>query len=233
MATNSAINSSLGIQVAFGGTGLVNPTTNRVLIGNGTSALALSNAGTNGQAFIGSNSSNPAFATLTSSFKTLAYTTGAASLNIDVGPTKFLNTLNAESNMTSTQKIGTKTATTSIINVGSNMTTGNGAGTAATFTAPITGSYQIDAEIEWTVTTGQATTIALEIISTARNYFFSILPTSLKVTNFAGPSGNISGYVSTVVAMSAGDTVTWGFSNGGGNGQASITGGYISGGLIL
>jgi hypothetical protein len=52
------------IAVAYGGTGATTLTQNGVLYGNGTSAIAATTAGTNGQLLLGVTSSAPAFATM-------------------------------------------------------------------------------------------------------------------------------------------------------------------------
>lgn len=82
-------------QLAFAGSGstltgsLIGPytpatyTAHGVLIGEGTSSIVATTAGTNGQLFLGSTGANPAFGTLTTSTG-LAFTTGAASLAINV-----------------------------------------------------------------------------------------------------------------------------------------------------
>ncbi|MBS0626539.1 MAG: hypothetical protein JSS32_10865 [Verrucomicrobia bacterium] len=55
-----------------------------VLLGEGTSIIAATAVGTNGQVLIGSTSADPAFATITSSAGTIVSTPGASSLNLDV-----------------------------------------------------------------------------------------------------------------------------------------------------
>jgi hypothetical protein len=60
----AAIESDLigGLSVARGGTGNTSLTANRVVLGNGSSALAVAGAGTAGQVFESQGSSTPAFA---------------------------------------------------------------------------------------------------------------------------------------------------------------------------
>jgi hypothetical protein len=70
--------------VAGGGTGFVTAAVNGVVYGNTTSPLGVTAAGTNGQVLLGATSAAPAFATLTSTGGTIAYTLGANSLNLDV-----------------------------------------------------------------------------------------------------------------------------------------------------
>ena len=87
MATNNAANNipaAIPITVANGGTGASTLTQNGILFGNGTSAVGVTAAGTNGQLLIAATSANPAFATLTSTLGSITYTAGAGSLNLDV-----------------------------------------------------------------------------------------------------------------------------------------------------
>lgn len=58
-------------------------TVHGVLLGEGTSSIAATTAGTNGQVLLGSTGADPAFGTLTTSTG-LSYTTGAASLAINI-----------------------------------------------------------------------------------------------------------------------------------------------------
>jgi hypothetical protein len=59
-------------------------TAHGVLLGEGTSSIVATTAGTNGQLLIGSTGADPAFSTLTSSGSTITVTGGAHTLNIDV-----------------------------------------------------------------------------------------------------------------------------------------------------
>lgn len=70
--------------VPGGGTGKTSLTAHGVLVGEGTSAIVATAAGSNGQVLLGSTGADPAFAALTSTGSTLSYTTGAAALNIDI-----------------------------------------------------------------------------------------------------------------------------------------------------
>ena len=67
--------------VANGGTGASTLTTHGVLVGQGTSALHSTAAGTNGQLLVGSTGADPAFATLTVNHGLVA-TTGAGTLTV-------------------------------------------------------------------------------------------------------------------------------------------------------
>jgi len=69
--------------VAGGGTGATTLTAHGVLVGEGTSAIAATSVGTNGQVLLGATGADPAFGTLTSSTG-VTFTTGTNSLAIDV-----------------------------------------------------------------------------------------------------------------------------------------------------
>lgn len=72
------------LTVANGGTGASTLTDNGVLLGSGTSPVSVTAVGTNGQVLIGSTGADPAFATITSTGSTIAFTLGANTLNIEV-----------------------------------------------------------------------------------------------------------------------------------------------------
>lgn len=138
--TGQVLIGSTGANPAFGALGLNSGlTAHGVLLGENNSALVATAAGTNGQVLIGSTGADPAFATLTSSGATLTYTTGAATLNIDV--TAPLNIAHGGTNatsMTNTDGVvyydGTKLNTTTVGTAGQVLTS-NGAAVAPTFQA--------------------------------------------------------------------------------------------------
>ncbi len=89
------------------------PTQYALQVGGANNALSSLTVGTNGQVLIGSTGANPAFATLTSSAGSIAFTTGAGSLNLDVknyAATTFTPTL------TGASTTGTTTYTTQLGN---------------------------------------------------------------------------------------------------------------------
>ncbi len=77
--------------VVSGGTGRTVLTTYGVLLGEGSSRINVTAAGTNGQALLGSSTGDPVFWTITSTGNTLTFTFGPNSLNIDIALTS--NTL--------------------------------------------------------------------------------------------------------------------------------------------
>ena len=81
MATQNAINSMFPVNVAAGGTGLATLTAHAVLVGEGTSAVALVGPGTAGQVFLsGGGSADPAYVTPTAGTG-LSVTTNATTLS--------------------------------------------------------------------------------------------------------------------------------------------------------
>jgi len=73
------------LPVNEGGTGDLTLNVHGVLIGETTSSIVSTSAGTNGQVFLGSTSANPAFGTLSSSNSSITFTTGPASLSLQTG----------------------------------------------------------------------------------------------------------------------------------------------------
>ncbi len=97
-------------------------TAHGVLLGEGTSSIAATAAGTNGQLLLGSTGADPAFGTITTSTG-LAFTTGAASLAINVATGGFA--------------VVDQTSSTATLAVQKMYVTDNGA-TLVTYTLPAT-----------------------------------------------------------------------------------------------
>jgi hypothetical protein len=81
MATKNSINSNIPIEVTLGGTGAATLGSNGVLLGNGTSAVSATAAGTDGQILIGATGLPPAMASLTAGAN-ITLTPGANTLSI-------------------------------------------------------------------------------------------------------------------------------------------------------
>lgn len=94
MAANDNFINSIGIPftdlpVFFGGTGVVNVPLNALIVGQGTEAFSSIVPGNDGQVLLGaSGTSIPAFASLTSTGGTIAFTTGTNSLNLETSGTE-------------------------------------------------------------------------------------------------------------------------------------------------
>jgi len=144
MATQNCINTGKPIEVANGGTGRATLTSNGVLVGAATSAITQLTAGTNGQVLVGSSAAAPVFATLASTLGTIAYTTGAGTLNLDIAaiPSFFAYRSSTASNVT-----GDGTAYTIVHNTEQFDTLGNFNNGTGTFTAPTNGLYCFGAQV--------------------------------------------------------------------------------------
>lgn len=75
------------VPVTDGGTGASTLLDHGVLVGSGTAAITDLAVGTDGQLLIGATGADPAFATLTSTGSTIAFTPGASALNLETGAT--------------------------------------------------------------------------------------------------------------------------------------------------
>ncbi len=85
-ATNVVtVNLDVPVVVSSGGTGKTTLTDRGLVIGRGTTAVDITAAGTNGQVVIAATGANPAFATITSTGSTIAFTLGANTLNLETG----------------------------------------------------------------------------------------------------------------------------------------------------
>lgn len=105
MATQNAIDTGKPIEVSKGGTGAASFTSNRVLLGNGTGAVAVSNSGTNGYLFVGRGASSPSFGS-----------TADADFTFDglvAGGTRTLMAQNKSNTANSHARLKTQTAGTS------------------------------------------------------------------------------------------------------------------------
>ncbi len=122
---NQISTTGAGSTITFALVGPYTPATytaHGVLIGEGTSSIVATTAGTNGQVLLGSTGADPAFGTLTSSTG-VSFTTGAASLAINVANGGFA--------------VVDQTSSTATLAVQTMYITDNG-GTLVTYTLPAT-----------------------------------------------------------------------------------------------
>lgn len=123
--------------------------------------------------------------------------------------------------------LGVTVALTEVFDQGGDFNVGDGAGTQASFTAPVTGRYFLQYNLKNGSSTG-ATGATVSIATSNRAYFISKVITSAANQNFEN---------SVVADMDVGDTVTYGsLLNGIGADTATIIGGvtftYVSGNLV-
>lgn len=147
----------------------------------------------------------------------------------------FLNSINAEVNVTgdgTIHDIGSVTATTSIVDRNGDMTEGDGAGTGATFTAPVTGLYQFNFTLVYDIDATGGDDMAIGITSTDDAYNGHQLPTKNSVANFADANGDICVNQTTFMSLTAADTVVFQFAARINSKTDDVVSGFLSGILI-
>jgi hypothetical protein len=178
-----------------------------VLVSN-SSGTVTSSAGNNGQVLIGATGGAPAWANITSPNATLVITNGPNSIGIDIGASvAFLYIQNSSTgnNVTGDNTLYTLGSTvplTQIFDKGTNFT-------GTTFTAPVTGKYQLNMQVlatnlNYTPPPPTRNTCPLNIVTTARTY-------SLINTQFSSTLATQSVEYAVFVNMTAGDTAIFQF----------------------
>lgn len=121
----------------------------------------------------------------------------------------FLASINAESNVTGNgtpHDIGSVTATTEIVDRTGDFNPGNGAGTAATFTAPITGYYMICCWLEYAAGASGGQQWSVTIRTSNRSTITVLLPLANQLTNFGGINNRLAPSSNIISDMDAADT---------------------------
>jgi len=145
----------------------------------------------------------------------------------------FLNVINAASNVTgdgSDHSIGQTTATTSVFDRNGDMTEGDGAGTAAEFTAPVTGNYKFCYSLIYNVPASSGTTLVLILLSNGD--LINTLPTLESVSGFAGAGNDMCMSSTVFLNLTASDTIRFRFQGYNGAKTTDIVSGFISGYLV-
>lgn len=145
----------------------------------------------------------------------------------------FINEENSEGSVTGDGTIhdyGSVTATTSVVDRGSNMTEGDGAGTPATFTAPVTGVYYL----QWSMfCNGSPVPSWIGYITTSnRTYRFLNSPGRQSGFDFFGANGRVAFTGAVLADMDASDTAVWYYVGSAGTKNSTIIGVTLSGYLI-
>jgi hypothetical protein len=147
----------------------------------------------------------------------------------------FLASINAEDNVTgnaTVHYVGSTTAMTEIIDRGSDFDPGDGAGTNATFTAPITGLYFLTYTIGIDIDPTGGEEYLNFIITSNRNYSTASYPTENRLSGFSGLNGDLKCTSSSIADMDEGDTAKYYFFCQFGAKTDDVVDGYVSGGLV-
>lgn len=147
----------------------------------------------------------------------------------------FLASLNLEENfpINSYYYFGKKAATTEIYDQSSNFSPGNGSGTEAIFTAPVTGLYFLTNMVEFYSDGVMGATSYGSFIYTSNRTFFGVsMPTKNRVANFNGYNDTLIYSFGAIMDMDAGDIARFGVYALGPASTDDIVSGYISGCLL-
>ncbi len=163
-------------------------------------------------------------------------TTGSATAGTTVA---FMGIENTESNVTgdgTAFALGAVTAMTTVQNIGGGFFPGDGAGTEASFTAPVTGTYILASTLATLVPAGGSPGglvqgYSIYVNGAAYSAIYG-LPTRNQCTGFFGANGNIDGSGAVVTPLTAGDVVTWVYVAGNQSKTASTVTGNVSGALL-
>lgn len=213
-------------------------TTNKVTMVDSTGKLAGSR-GTDGQILIGATggTGSPAWANITSTDGSILVTNGANSINLSsLSRIAFSAFCQPENNVTGDGTVfilGAVTAMNTSFSVGGGFFPGNGAGTPASFTAPITGIYQINFTLAAIVSTSGGTQMGWGyFVNGAGGIGVYNGPTRNMVTGLFGPAGRLEYSGGQAYSLTAGDVVTWFFVSAGGSKLDAADAGSVSGFLV-
>lgn len=145
--------------VTVGGSLIVSNLTEGV-VQSDNSGVLFSDKGTNGQLLIGSTAGAPAWANITSTGATVTITNNANSINLETaggggGGTScsFFAYQNSNQNIIlgvgAYEGLGSEQALIKKFDVSNDLTTGDGSGTPAIFTAPVTGKYYLNMAVTY------------------------------------------------------------------------------------
>jgi hypothetical protein len=197
------------LPVNEGGTGDLTLTLHGVVIGETTSALGTTAAGTDGQVLLGSTGANPAFGTLTSSGGTISFTPGPASLNLDVSGVGIVTSITGTANqITASAATGAVTLSTpaTFIAPGSiaatTTITASGMATSGIVKNSAAGLFSTYAATNHTVqignASGQLTSIAngttnqVLIAQTGADPIWGAVPATAGVTSLTGTANQVT-----------------------------------------
>jgi len=187
--TTSAAGSTLTIDldndVTIPGTLTISPLTTGVVQTNGGGLVSSSN-GTDGQLLINATGGTASWANITSTGGTVTIANGSNTIDLTIAggaPVDRVPFLAVQA-ATATGVLGTGVGTslganiilTEIFDVGNDVFPGDGAGAAATFTAPETAKYLLTVNVKYSssLTTNYSASLVLKIITSNRTYVMDI-----------------------------------------------------------
>lgn len=164
-------------------------------------------------------------------------TIGPNTLTIHYSPTtSFTATFNTETNITgdgTIAQLGATAAATVLTNVGGNFFPGNGAGSGATFTVPVTGLYYICMYANFTVSASMTAGIDFSIgTSGSFGYNVSIGPTKNSVPGYNNFAGDINVGGGFIAQLTSGWVLTFTAQSNGTSKVTTVTFGTVGGYLI-
>jgi hypothetical protein len=208
---------------------------NGYVISDATGLLSSTGLGTNGQLIIG-GASPLAFSSVTSSDNSIDITVGPNSLSLDIKNITATSYAFAYAQETSgsgvalggagSYSLGQSVVLTKIFDDGNNVYVGSGAGAAASFTAPVSGKYFLNMNVQFYSANNSLAYIAdltLRIVTTKRTYYHGI------TQNVTVPMLECTRKFSACVDMDITDTATFSMVADLGPGTGTIT---VNGGLI-
>jgi hypothetical protein len=182
-------------------------TAHTVLLGEGSSAIGTSNAGTNGQLLIGSTGADPAFSTVTSTGGTITVTGGAHSLNLDiVAPLTVANGGTGDTTLTAHGVLlgeGTSAIVATAVGATGQALVGN-TGADPTWTGSPSFSGSVTAATGLTVTAGGAAITGLTTINNSGAAATTIGTGGTGAVNI----GNATGNTAVTGSLTASTTLT-------------------------
>jgi C1q domain len=161
-------------------------------------------------------------------------TVGPNTITIHYVPTSsFTADFNTETNITgdgTIAQLGKTAAATVLTNVGSNFNPGNGAGTAASYTVPVTGLYFFYMYTDFSV--GASATAGVDFsmgLSGSAGFNFSKGPTSNSVVGYENNSGEINVGGSCVLQLTATNVINFVVQSNGNAKNVTINTGTVGG----